>query len=116
MVLKCSETVRFYRVQFSTCGRDTLCFFLLPFLLRGIRSSSFDGLQIIKEFHIREECLVRRPLVKKEETGSKRRHHAFRHVTHLQVVDKPSEEKQQTKNKENPPEPVLSIEVSGKVI
>lgn len=31
-------------------------FSLLPLPLSGIQSSSFDGLQIIKEFHIREEC------------------------------------------------------------
>lgn len=54
---ECRKTFRFYWVQFRTFGRDIrFLFSLLPLPLSGIQSSSFDGLQIIKEFHIREEC------------------------------------------------------------
>lgn len=59
---------------------------------------------------------MRRPLVQEEEAGSEWRHHAFWHVTHFQVVHEPSEEQQESKNEENPPEPVLPIEVSSEVI
>lgn len=42
--------------------------------------------------------------------------HTFRHVSDFQIINKSSEEKKQAKYKKYPPKPVLSIEISSKII
>lgn len=42
--------------------------------------------------------------------------HAFRHVSDFKVIDKSSEEQEETQYKKYPPKPVLSIEISSKVV
>lgn len=42
--------------------------------------------------------------------------HTFRHVSDFQVINKSSEEKKQAKYKKYPPKPILSIEISSKII
>lgn len=43
-------------------------------------------------------------------------YHTFRHISDFKIINKSSEEKKQAKNKKYPPEPILTIEVSSKII
>lgn len=60
--------------------------------------------------------MVRKPLVEEEEARSVGGGHVLGHVADFQVVDKTSEEQQETKQQEDPPEPVLSVEVASEVV
>lgn len=71
----------------------------------------------MKDGHIWKGMVTnRKPLIQEEKARSVRGGHVLGHVADFQVVDKASEEQQQTKQQEYPPEPILTVEVSGEVV
>lgn len=55
-------------------------------------------------------------LAEEEEARSVGAGHVLGHVAHLQVVDEAPEEHHETKEQEDPPEPILAIEVASEVV
>lgn len=90
----------------------------LPRLLSSLQGSSlrsFEGGG--RELHIRKEWWWRgNRLVEEEEACSVRGGHVLWHVADFKIVNKTSEEQQETEQQEDPPQPVLTIEVASEVV